>query len=55
MRGKETLMNIYVGNLPYTTTEDELRQVFEPYGNVSAVRGTEHLRTFTCTAQKLGC
>ncbi|MEA3365633.1 MAG: RNA-binding protein [Candidatus Hydrogenedentes bacterium] len=31
-------MNIYVGNLPYTTTEDELRQAFEPYGNVSAAR-----------------
>ncbi|MFO7974484.1 MAG: RNA-binding protein [Candidatus Hydrogenedentota bacterium] len=31
-------MNIYVGNLPYTTTEDELRQAFEAYGNVSAAR-----------------
>ena len=28
---------LYVGNLPYTTTEDELRETFEPYGQVSRV------------------
>lgn len=27
-------MNIYVGNLPYTTTESDLRKLFETYGKV---------------------
>ena len=27
-------MNIYVGNLPHRTTEDELREAFEAYGTV---------------------
>jgi RNA recognition motif-containing protein len=31
-------MNIYVTNLTYTTTEDELSQLFEPYGMVESVR-----------------
>ena len=31
-------MNIYVGNLPYTTTDDDLRKIFEPYGTVSEAR-----------------
>ena len=31
-------MNIYVGNMSHGTTEDQLRQVFEGYGEVSAVR-----------------
>ena len=30
-------MNIYVGNLSYSMTEDELRNVFEEYGEVSSV------------------
>lgn len=30
-------MNIYVGNLSYQTTEDELRKAFEGYGTVSSV------------------
>lgn len=30
-------MNIYVGNLSYDTTEDQLRQVFEGFGQVSNV------------------
>jgi RNA recognition motif-containing protein len=30
-------MNIYVGNIPFQTTEDELRQAFEAYGKVEAV------------------
>ena len=31
------MTKIYVGNLAYTATEDDIRQAFEPYGNVSAV------------------
>ena len=30
-------MNIYVGNLAYSVTEDELRQAFEQFGSVSRV------------------
>jgi RNA recognition motif-containing protein len=30
-------MNIYVGNLPYTITEDELRGVFADHGEVATV------------------
>ena len=29
-------MNIYVGNLSYTTTEDGLRQAFEAHGQVAS-------------------
>jgi cold-inducible RNA-binding protein len=29
--------NIFVGNLSFNTTEDELRQLFEPYGQVDRV------------------
>ena len=29
-------MGIFVGNLAYTTTEPELRQLFEPYGTGTA-------------------
>ncbi len=29
-------MNIYVGNLSYRTTEDDLRVAFEAYGTVSS-------------------
>ncbi|BDD09927.1 RNA-binding protein [Fulvitalea axinellae] len=31
-------MNIYVGNLHYTLTQDDLREVFEQYGIVNSVR-----------------
>jgi RNA recognition motif-containing protein len=31
-------MNIYVGNLPRAATEDDLRQAFEPFGQVSSVK-----------------
>lgn len=27
-------MNIFVGNIPFTTTADDLQQLFEPYGTV---------------------
>jgi cold-inducible RNA-binding protein len=30
-------MRIYVGNLSYQATEDELRELFEPYGEVAEV------------------
>ncbi len=30
-------MNIYVGNLSYTTTDDELRQAFGAHGEVTSV------------------
>jgi RNA recognition motif-containing protein len=31
------MMNIYVGNLPYSASEDELRTAFAAFGNVSSV------------------
>jgi len=30
------IMKIYVGNLPFSVTEDQLRQEFEPYGKVDS-------------------
>ena len=29
-------MNVYVGNLPYSTTSDDLREAFEAFGEVSS-------------------
>lgn len=29
---------LYVGNLPYSTTEDEVRELFEQHGSVESVR-----------------
>ena len=31
------MKNIFVGNLRFNTNEDELRQLFEPYGQVDRV------------------
>jgi RNA recognition motif-containing protein len=31
-------MNIYVGNLAFTATEQDLRHLFEPYGAVDEIR-----------------
>ena len=31
-------MNIYVGNLPYSTTEDDLKNAFSRFGAVSSVK-----------------
>ena len=31
-------MNIYVGNLPYSTDRDQLREIFSAYGEVTAAR-----------------
>jgi RNA recognition motif-containing protein len=30
--------NIYVGNLPFSATEDEIRALFESHGTVTSVR-----------------
>jgi len=31
-------MNIYIGNLPYTTTEEDLKTAFAPFGQVATVK-----------------
>ena len=31
-------MNIYVGNLPYSTTDESMRALFSEFGDVSSVR-----------------
>ncbi len=31
------MKRIYVGNLPYTATEDEIRELFAPHGSVESV------------------
>ena len=31
-------MEIYVGSLPYTVTESDLKEAFTPFGEVSSVR-----------------
>lgn len=30
--------NLYVGNLPFSTTADDLREAFEPYGTVTSAQ-----------------
>jgi RNA recognition motif-containing protein len=32
------MSSIYVGNLPYTTTEEELAELFSEHGNVHSVK-----------------
>ena len=44
-------MNIYVGNLPKTTTEEAVRKLFEEYGEVTEIKllkdqYTDELRGF---------
>jgi len=34
---EESVMNIFVGNLAFTTTEEELALLFHPYGVVASV------------------
>jgi cold-inducible RNA-binding protein len=34
---KESMSKIYVGNLPFTASEDEIRALFSPYGSVTSV------------------
>lgn len=31
-------MKLYVGNLPYTATDEELQSLFAPYGNPSSAK-----------------
>jgi RNA recognition motif-containing protein len=38
-------MNIYVANFAYTTTEDDLRRLFDGYGTVESVRIITHRET----------
>ena len=42
---------IYVGNLPFSATEDEVRELFEPFGAVESV----HLVTDRDTGRPRGC
>lgn len=44
------MMNIYVGNLPYSATEDELRSAFAAFGEVAGV----NLITDKMTGQSKG-
>ncbi len=32
------LTNIYVGNLPFSATDEQVRQMFEAYGQVNSVK-----------------
>ena len=34
--------SLYVGNLPYRTSEDELRELFEPFGPIAEIRVIEN-------------
>jgi RNA recognition motif-containing protein len=34
----EYLLNIYVGNLPFSTTVEELKEIFTEYGNVISAK-----------------
>ncbi len=34
----EALKKLYVGNLPFTTTEEDLREMFEQHGSTVSVR-----------------
>ncbi|HHO70236.1 MAG TPA: RNA-binding protein [Halothiobacillus sp.] len=38
-------MNIYVGNLPYQTTDDELRAAFSAFGEVTSAKVIKDLQT----------
>ena len=42
-------MNIYIGNLSYEVTEEDLKQAFETFGEVESVK---ILKTNTLTDQK---
>jgi RNA recognition motif-containing protein len=38
-------MNIYVGNLSYQTTEDELKEIFAKFGEVTSAKLIENRET----------
>jgi RNA recognition motif-containing protein len=42
---KECSMQIYVGNLAFSATVDDIRQLFEPYGDVARVHLPEDRET----------
>lgn len=51
--------NIYVGNLPFTTNEDEIRGLFKAYGEVESVnlitdRDTGRLKGFGFVSMSSG-
>ncbi len=51
--------NIYVGNLPFTTNEEEIRNLFSAYGDVESVnlitdRDTGRLRGFGFVSMSRG-
>jgi RNA recognition motif-containing protein len=51
--------NIYVGNLPFSATEEEVRGLFAAYGTVESIqlitdRETGHLRGFGFVAMASG-
>ena len=51
--------NIYVGNLPFTATVEEVRDLFDNYGTVESVnlitdRETGRLRGFGCVEMSSG-
>lgn len=51
--------NVYVGNLPFSTSEQEVRELFEPYGEVDSVnlitdRDTGSLRGFGFVSMSSG-
>jgi RNA recognition motif-containing protein len=35
---EERCMNIYVGNIPFSATADDLRKLFEAYGEVETIK-----------------
>jgi len=37
-RGLELAKTLYIGNLPFTTTEDELRELLAQHGSVESVK-----------------
>lgn len=36
--GRMANKSLYVGNLPYRTTEDELSELFDPFGPIGEIR-----------------
>jgi RNA recognition motif-containing protein len=47
-------MNIYVGNLSYSVTEDDLRQAFEVFGDVKTTKVLRVKDTYTGRSKGFG-